>query len=79
MNKCWATKNNGKTCFANTKPPLKFCHIHDPDGTFRQQLKSKGIGKKYVPKCDHKWYMREKGIECKKCFLIWKPEMDANL
>ena len=25
------------------------------------------------------WYMREKGIECKKCFLIWKPEMDANL
>jgi hypothetical protein len=44
MNKCWATKNNGKTCFADTKPPLKFCHIHDPDGTFRQQLKAKGIG-----------------------------------
>ena len=25
------------------------------------------------------WYMREKGIECKKCLIIWKPEMDANL
>jgi hypothetical protein len=29
--------------------------------------------------CNHKWYMRDEGITCKNCLIIWKPEMDANL
>jgi hypothetical protein len=27
--------------------------------------------------CDvHTWYMREEGIKCTKCNLIWEPGMD---
>lgn len=76
MNKCWATKNNGKPCFADTKPSLKFCHIHDPNGKFRQQLKAKGMGKGYVPKCKHTWYMRKDGIQCTKCLVLWEKGME---
>ena len=77
MKKCIATKNNGKRCFGNVTAawPVQTCHIHDPNGKFRQQLKRKGIGKSYVVKCDHKWYMREQGIECHHCSVIWQKEM----
>jgi len=80
MSKCIAIKNNGKTCFANVTAawPAKTCHIHDPNGKFRQQLKRKGIGKNYVVRCEHKWYMRDKGIQCIKCFVIWEKEEDTN-
>jgi hypothetical protein len=78
MKKCYATKNNGKTCFANVTAawPAQTCHIHDPNGKFRQQLKAKGMGKSYVVKCEHKWYMREEGIQCEKCLLVWQKGMD---
>lgn len=71
--KCIATKNNGKMCFAKvTAPwPTRTCHIHDPNGKFRQQLKQKGMGKGYVVKCNHTWYMREAGVTCTRCGIIW--------
>lgn len=78
MRKCYAKKNNGKTCFANTTGSNHFCHIHDPNGKFRQQLKRKGMGKDYVVRCDHTWYMREEGIQCTKCLIIWDKSMDAK-
>ena len=74
MKKCYATKNDGKTCFANVAHPKQYCHIHDPNGKFRQQLKRKGMGKGYTPKCDHTWYMREPGIQCTKCLVIWESD-----
>jgi hypothetical protein len=70
MKKCYAKKNNGKTCFAKVNDSNYFCHIHDPNGKFRQQLKRKGMGKDYVVRCDHKWYMRDEGIQCIKCLVV---------
>lgn len=29
--------------------------------------------------CQHTWYMRDAGITCTKCGLIWEKEMDAVL
>ena len=26
--------------------------------------------------CKHTWYMREPGIQCTKCLIIWEKEMD---
>jgi hypothetical protein len=77
MKKCYAKKNNGKTCFGKVTGPGQVCHIHDPNGKFRQQLKRKGMGKGYVVACEHKWYMREKGIQCERCLSIWQKE-DSN-
>ena len=28
--------------------------------------------------CKHTWYMREEGIQCTKCFIIWDKSMDTN-
>lgn len=28
-----------------------------------------------MKECDHKWYMREEGIQCVKCLIIWEKEM----
>lgn len=56
------------------------CHIHDPNGIFRQQVKN-GVHRKHKNKnkgCDHTWYMREKGIQCTKCFTIWQKDEDSN-
>ena len=81
MKKCIAIKNNGKTCFANVTAswPTQTCHIHDPKGKFRQQLKRKGMGKDYVVKCEHKWYMRDPGIQCTKCLVIWESDEASRL
>jgi hypothetical protein len=32
-----------------------------------------GIGMK---KCDHTFYMREVGIQCTKCLILWEKGMD---
>lgn len=78
VRKCQAITKKGKPC------PWKvehwrvndLCHIHDPDGTFRQQLKNKGYKTNtYKLKHEHAWYMREKGIVCIKCNLVWEPSM----
>ncbi len=75
-NKCRAIKTDGKVCFGKiTNTQMKVCHIHDPNGKFRQQLKRKGMGKGYVVKCDHKWYMRDEGIQCDHCSVMWQKEM----
>lgn len=79
--KCSAVKKNGKICFANvTKPwPVQTCHIHDPNGKFRQQQKRKGYkAHTYKLECSHTWYMREPGIMCTKCGLIWEKETDSE-
>ena len=30
-------------------------------------------------KCDHTWYMREHGITCTKCLVIWESDEDNSL
>ena len=59
------------------------CHVHDPNGKFRTQVingTTRRIRKQKSPKikkeCQHTWYMREKGIQCTKCLIIWKKDMD---
>lgn len=29
-----------------------------------------------MKECSHTWYMREDGIQCTKCLIIWEKEMD---
>ena len=29
--------------------------------------------------CIHTWYMREEGIQCTKCLVIWESDEDTNL
>jgi hypothetical protein len=29
--------------------------------------------------CSHAWYMRDAGIQCTKCLLVWKNNEDNNL
>lgn len=29
-----------------------------------------------MKECAHTWYMREDGIQCTKCLIIWEKEMD---
>ena len=82
MTKCSAITKKKKPCpfIVEAWRTSGLCHLHDPAGKFRQQTNKKGYKTHtYELDCDHKWYMREKGIECKKCLIIWKPEMDANL
>ena len=31
-----------------------------------------------MKKCDHTWYMREEGIQCTKCLIIWDKSMDIK-
>jgi len=28
--------------------------------------------------CAHTWYMREEGIQCTKCLIIWDKSMDVK-
>ena len=30
-----------------------------------------------MKKCDHKWYMRELGIQCTKCLVIWESDEES--
>jgi hypothetical protein len=54
------------------------CHVHDPNGKFKIQQRNKGWqDHTVIGVCDHKWYMREKGIQCDKCLVIWQNE-DVN-
>jgi hypothetical protein len=29
--------------------------------------------------CKHKWYMREPGIQCVKCFVVWDMSMETDV
>ena len=87
---CTATTKRGKICWNKVESfrTASLCHVHDPDGTFRQQLKAKGLGSPKTKKkkvktvnkkeCQHTWYMREEGIQCTKCFVLWDKSMDTN-
>ena len=80
MTNCRATTKKKKPC------PIKveswrlngLCHIHDPDGTFRQQVRSGEARamRKAATKgpCQHTWYMRDPGITCTKCGVIWDKD-----
>lgn len=86
---CTATTNRGTRCWNKVEPfrTAALCHVHDPDGTFRRQLAEKGFGKR-KPKqnkvrtlntkaCEHTFYMREAGIQCTKCLVIWDSDERA--
>jgi len=87
---CTATTNRGTRCWNKVENfrTASLCHVHDPDGTFRQQLKAKGLGSPKTKKkkvktvnkkeCQHTWYMREEGIQCTKCLVIWDKSMDVK-
>ena len=48
------------------------CHVHDPNGKFKIQQRNKGYNDyTVIGVCDHKWYMRDPGIQCSKCFEVW--------
>jgi hypothetical protein len=31
-----------------------------------------------MKECSHKWYMREPGIQCVKCFIVWDISMETE-
>ena len=31
-----------------------------------------------MKECSHTWYMRQAGIQCTKCLVVWEKEMDTN-
>jgi hypothetical protein len=31
-----------------------------------------------MKECSHTWYMREVGIQCTKCLIIWDKDEDIN-
>lgn len=79
MNQCTAITKQGRRCHSKVEEWRvgSLCHVHDPNGKFRQQQKKKGYKTHiYELKCKHTWYMREEGIKCTKCNLIWEPGMD---
>jgi hypothetical protein len=80
-NQCNATTKKKKPCpiYVEDWRIGGLCHVHDPNGKFRQQIKSgeararRRLGPKIKQEspCQHKWYMRDPGIQCKKCLVIW--------
>jgi len=43
-----------------------------PPAGWKKQLLDKA-------ECSHTWYMREPGIQCTKCLVVWKNNEDNNL
>jgi hypothetical protein len=61
------------------------CHVHDPNGKFRYQVRTgvaRKLRKQNAPKakkkCQHAWYMKEQGIVCKKCLIVWDKSMETD-
>jgi hypothetical protein len=83
MRKCTAITKKGNPCPYKVEDwrSQALCHLHDPEGVFRQQIAngtSRRMRKKTEGDCNHTWYMREKGIQCTKCFVLWDKSMDIN-
>jgi hypothetical protein len=79
MRSCTSTTKKGTPCsiYVEEWRTSGKCHVHDPNGKFRQQVKK---GEHRIPQnkekgCDHTWYMRDPGIQCTKCFLIWENDI----
>lgn len=76
---CTAITKKGKNCPIKVEEwrELDFCHVHDPNGKFRKQMSNKGYKTNvYVKTCKHTWYMREPGIICTKCLIVWEKGME---
>jgi hypothetical protein len=71
--KCRALTRKQRPCPLQVKRKNGLCHVHDPNGKFRMQQKSKGyLNHTTFQGCKHTWYMREVGIQCTKCLAIWQ-------
>lgn len=78
---CRAITKSNKPCSIEVESFRKngLCHVHDPNGKFKIQQRNKGYrDHTVIGSCEHKWYMREPGIQCSKCFAIWKQNEDTN-
>ena len=71
LSQCTAIKNNNQRCTILVNNQETLCHIHKPEGKFQRKLKGE-----YV--CEHKYYMRDAGIQCVKCGDIWQSENTNN-
>jgi hypothetical protein len=85
MNKCTAITKKKKPCpiFVEEWRVGGMCHVHDPNGKFRKQIKSgeNRASRIMGPKtkgCQHAWYMRDPGITCTKCGIVWEKETDST-
>lgn len=84
MSNCKAITKKKKPCpfVAEEWRGNGLCHLHDPNGKFRQQVRSGEARamRKAANKgpCQHTWYMREAGITCTKCGLIWDKDTDSE-
>lgn len=85
MRKCKAITKKQKPCPIIVEEWRKadLCHVHDPDGKFRTQVRdgtTRRLRKENSPKpnkkCQHTWYMREPGIICTKCLIVWEKGME---
>lgn len=79
MRKCKAMTKAGKSCTILVEDWRQgdLCHVHDPNGKLKKQAKNKGYrDHTKLMGCHHKWYMRELGITCINCGVIWEKGMD---
>ncbi|MEY2646300.1 MAG: hypothetical protein RL158_276 [Bacteroidota bacterium] len=84
MRACTAITKKGKPCSCKVEDwrIQELCHIHDPEGVFSQQITngtSRRMRKKTSGDCSHKWYMRDPGIQCVKCFIVWDISMEKEI
>jgi hypothetical protein len=78
---CSATTKKNKPCPIPLESWRKngLCHVHDPERKFRQQQGKKGYkNHTKILGCSHKWYMREPGIQCTKCLIVWDKSMETD-
>jgi hypothetical protein len=78
MRKCTAATKQRRACAIPVEDwrTADLCHVHDPNGKFRLQMSRKGRQHHvYTKECKHTWYMREVGIICTRCSLVWEPSM----
>jgi ribosomal protein RSM22 (predicted rRNA methylase) len=81
VNPCSAITKKKKPCpiYVEKGRTGTLCHVHDPNGKFKQQVKNRTHRRNVKKKgngCMHTWYMREEGIQCTKCLIIWEKDTD---
>lgn len=83
---CNAITKKKKPCpiYVEEWRTVDLCHVHDPNGKFRTQVRTgttRKLRKNNSPKpkkeCQHTWYMREPGIQCTKCLVVWESDERA--
>jgi hypothetical protein len=54
------------------------CHIKiHYFGNFIKPWQIAEFGVHMVKECNHTWYMRELGIQCTKCLVLWKKQREG--